>query len=79
MSIVTAERAPYAVLDPGFVLPRRPTRTPLYLLVQRHLETSASVGRGFPYPLAGTMRTMPDLATRPDYYNMEWIPRPVRS
>jgi formyltetrahydrofolate synthetase len=41
----------------GFVFPIRDIR--------------ASVGAGFLYPLAGTMRTMPGLATRPGYYNID--------
>jgi formyltetrahydrofolate synthetase len=34
-------------------------------------DIRASVGAGFLYPLAGTMRTMPGLATRPGYYNID--------
>ncbi len=34
-------------------------------------EVRASVGAGFVYPLIGTMSTMPGLATRPSFYDMD--------
>jgi methylenetetrahydrofolate dehydrogenase (NADP+)/methenyltetrahydrofolate cyclohydrolase/formyltetrahydrofolate synthetase len=41
----------------GFIVPVRDIR--------------ASVGAGFLYPLLGTMSTMPGLATRPGYYDID--------
>lgn len=55
-----------AMSVPSVVWPGAPTgfRIPIS-------DVRASVGAGFIFPLVGTMRTMPGLATRPCFYDID--------